>query len=355
MISGNVTAIPADARVALLCHGYLGTRHGKLAEGMLRYATHDIVAVVDSANVGVSTAARFRIDREVPVVASVADAVALGADVLVIAITPSGGRLPDEYVEEIVGGLHAGMSLVNSLHRPLADDPQYADHLRAHRWIWDVRQEPPGLGPATGRARELACRRILTVGTDMAIGKMTAALELDLEARRRGLRSRFAASGQVGMCISGDGVPLDGVRVDYATGAVESLCLRLGADVDLLWVEGQGSILHPGSTAWLGLMRGSQPTHLVLAHRAHQDAIITPPGFPFPPLAETIEAYERVAAVNRGFTTPRVVAVVMNTAAVDTDDEARGICEAIEDEVGLPTTDVVRFGGGPVLDAVLAG
>jgi uncharacterized NAD-dependent epimerase/dehydratase family protein len=349
----SVSAIPADARVALLCHGYLGTRHGKLAEGMLRYATHEIVAVVDSANAGVSTAERFRIPRLVPVVASVADAIALGADVLVIAITPSGGRLPAEYAEEVVGGLRAGMSLVNSLHRTMSDDPQYADHLRADRWIWDVRQEPPGLGPATGKALGLHCRRVLTVGTDMAIGKMTASLELDAAARRRGLRSRFAATGQVGMCISGEGVPLDGVRVDYATGAIEALCLRLGADADVLWIEGQGSILHPGSTAWLGLMRGSQPTHLVLVHRAYQRSLITPEGFAFPPLSETIAVYESVAGVNLGFSRPKVVAIAMNTADVADDAEAREVCEAIEAETGLPSVDVVRFGADRVLDAAL--
>jgi uncharacterized NAD-dependent epimerase/dehydratase family protein len=349
-----ISAIPGEAKVALLCHGYLGTRHGKLAEGMLRYATHEIVAVVDRDYVGVSTSDRFRIDREVPVVASVHEALHLGADVLVIAITPSGGRLPEDYVEEIHVGLHGGMSLVNSLHRTMADDPTYADHLRADRWVWDVRQEPPGLGPATGKALALGARRVLTVGTDMAIGKMTASLELDAEARRRGLRSRFAATGQVGMCISGEGVPLDGVRVDYATGAIESLCLRLGGDVDLLWVEGQGSILHPGSTAWLGLMRGSQPTHLVLVHRAYQEAIVTPPGFPFRSLRETIDAYEQIARVSAGFSTPRVVAVAMNTAAVVDDEEARSVCAAVAEETGLPSTDVVRFGAGPVLDAVLA-
>jgi uncharacterized NAD-dependent epimerase/dehydratase family protein len=345
--------IAPDAKIALLCHGFLGTRHGKLAEGMLRYGTHEIVAVVDSSNVGVSTAQRFRIKRDVPVVGSVADAAALGADVLIIAITPSGGRLPEQYQSEIETGLVAGMSLVNSLHPPLADSPQLTSHLRADRWIWDVRQEPAGLGPGTGSARHLDCKRILTVGTDMAIGKMTASLELDRAAQARGLRSQFAATGQVGICVSGDGVALDGVRVDYATGAVESLCLRLGPTTDLLWVEGQGSILHPGSTAWLGLMRGSQPTHMVLVHRAGQRAIVTPDGYLFPPLRETIALYEAVASANLSFTKPKVVGIAMNTAHIADDAEAREICEATAHETGLPATDVVRFGAEPVLTQVL--
>jgi uncharacterized NAD-dependent epimerase/dehydratase family protein len=345
--------IPTDAKIALLCHGFLGTRHGKLAEGMLRYGTHEIVAVVDRDNVGVSTAARFKITRDVPVVASVEHAADLGADVLIIAITPSGGRLPSDYDTEINVGLQRGMSLVNSLHRPLAGDTALTSQLHQGRFILDVRQEPPNLGPGTGRAKELACRRILTVGTDMAIGKMTASLELDLEARKRGLRSRFAATGQVGICISGDGVALDGVRVDFATGAVESMCLRLGADTDFLWVEGQGSVLHPGSTAWLGLMRGSQPTDMVLIHRADQSEIVTPTGFPFPPLRETIELYEAVARVNRGFTLPRVRGIAMNTAHIGSDEQARDACAQIEKETGLPTTDAVRFGAGPLLDAIV--
>jgi uncharacterized NAD-dependent epimerase/dehydratase family protein len=344
--------IPADAKVALLCHGFLGTRHGKLAEGMLRYGTHEIAAVVDRTHIGTSTAERFRINRHVPVVGSVAEAAKLGAEVVIIAITPSGGQLPGEYQSEIEAGLDLGMSLVNSLHAPLANDSKLVTRLQPGRSIFDVRQEPPNLGPGTGRAQSLTCRRILTVGTDMAIGKMTASLELDRAARSIGLRSRFAATGQVGICISGDGVALDGVRVDFATGAVESLCLRLGADTDYLWIEGQGSVLHPGSTAWLGLMRGSQPTDMILVHRADQHAIVTPEGFPFPPLCDTISLYEAIAAANPAFTKPKIRGIAMNTSHIDSDDQAREACRNVANETALPTTDVVRFGASALLDAL---
>ena len=245
------------------------------------------------------------------------------------------------------------MNLVNGLHGVYADDPEFAAALQPCRVIWDLRREPPGLGSGRGRARSLPGRRVLTVGTDMAIGKMTASLELHRAAQASGLRSAFLATGQIGIVISGDGVPLDGVRVDFATGAIEQLCLR-HPDVEVQWVEGQGSMLHPGSSAWLGIMRCSQPTHLVLVHRAGQTALDTAEGFPIPPLPEVIAGYEAIAAANPGFTAPRVVAVALNCGHLSDDTAARAACDEVEAVTGLPTDDVVRFGAARLLAAVMA-
>src|SRR6185437_8157258 len=130
--------------------------------------------------------------------------------------------------------------------------------------------------------------------TDMGIGKMTASIEMDRAARKRGLRSKFLASGQIGICIAGEGVALDAVRVDFASGAIEQLVMRTGEGHDILWVEGQGSILHPASTAWLPLMRGSVPTHMILCHRAGHEGIARQPWVKFPPLREIAALYEAV-------------------------------------------------------------
>ncbi|HLV81802.1 MAG TPA: DUF1611 domain-containing protein [Chthonomonadaceae bacterium] len=343
---------PQD-RLALLMHGYLMSGYGKMGFGLLRYSEAQIVAVVDREHAGEDLVALTSIPRPAPIVATVAEAAALGADMLIPGVATAGGVLPSDFWEEIKTGLRLGMSLVNGLHAPLAADPELAPLVQPGRFIWDVRREPEGLKNGLGEARQLPARRVLTVGTDMAIGKMTAAIEMDRAARRRGLRSKFLASGQIGICISGDGVALDSVRVDFATGAVEALVMRYGHDHDILFIEGQGSLLHPASTAWLALMRGSCPTHLILAHRAGQDAIGRAPWAKIPPLREVAALYEAVCAAGGALPPAKVAGIALHCPNMD-DDTAREVIARTAGETGLPVTDVVRFGADPLVGAILA-
>lgn len=345
-----------EHRLALLMHANLTVgigSQGKMGHGLLRYSRNRIAAVVDRDHAGADAADVTGIPRSVPVVASVAEAAALGADVLVPAIAPPGGVLPPAWRAEIADALERGMSVVNGLHASLNADADLAARRRPGAWIWDLRREPDGLANGTGAAARLPCRRVLTVGTDMAIGKMTVSLEMDQAARDRGMRSAFLATGQIGICIAGDGVALDAVRVDFASGAVEQLVLRHADHADILWVEGQGSVLHPASTAWLPLMRGSMPTHLILCHRAGQEAVARAPWVRIPPLRDVARLYEAVAAAAGALPAARVVGIALNTAHLD-DAAAREALARARDESGLPVADTVRFGADPLLEAVLA-
>jgi uncharacterized NAD-dependent epimerase/dehydratase family protein len=186
----------------------------------------------------------------------------------------------------------------------------------------------------------------------MAIGKMTASLELDRAAKAQGHRSKFIATGQIGICISGDGVPLDAVRVDFASGSIEALCLKYGNDHDILWVEGQGSALHPGSTAWMPLLRGSMPTDLILVHRAHQTMLDGFDDVVIPPLADVVSLYERVAAASPSFPGAKVRGIALNCARLAPAD-IDAACAAVETETGLPCVDVVHHGAERLLSAIL--
>jgi uncharacterized NAD-dependent epimerase/dehydratase family protein len=360
--------VPSN-NLALLMSGFVRIRNGKMGFGLLRYSENPIACViaadeVDSFGGGQSLRSLTGIDTDVPIVADVAAARALGADTLVIAVATSGGILPDGYREAILVALRLGMNVVNGLHGRYADDPEYQAALAPHAWIWDVRREPMGLFSGRGRARALPARRVLTVGTDMAIGKMTASLELDRAARARGLRSKFLATGQIGICISGDGVPLDAVRVDFASGSIEGLCVKYGHDHDVLWVEGQGSALHPGSTAWVPLLRGSMPTDLVLVHRADQKVL---EGFGsgvesagadgstevvIPPLGEVIALYEAAAAASPSFPAAKVRGIALNCARLSP-AEIDVACAEVEAETGLVCVDVVHHGAARLLEAIL--
>lgn len=351
--------LTSEHRVVLLQHGGLADLSGKTGLTLLRYRRGPVVAVVDPDQAGRSLREASGIDRDVPVVASLAEALATGPEVAVIGLAPSGGRLPEPVRADVAAALRAGLSVASGLHSRIGDDPALAPLRRDPAWIWDLRCEPEGLVVAAGRAAALPCRRLLAVGSDMAVGKMSACLELAAAAEALGVPARFVGTGQAGILISGQGVALDAVRVDYAAGAVEAAVLAAGEGMGpegLVLVEGQGSLAHPGSTATLPLIRGSQPTDLLLVHRAGQRHIKGLPELPIPPLPELIAAVEALAALGRpDGHRPRVKAVALNTGHLDDAAAARAM-GAVAEDTGLPCTDVVRSGGAAVLQALgLAG
>ncbi|MDB9525868.1 DUF1611 domain-containing protein [Oscillatoria sp. CS-180] len=342
----------ADHRIALLMHEGTDNPGGKTGLAMLRYSPLNIVAVVDQQQVGNSLQAVTGIERSVPIVDSVKAAMEYEPTVLAIGIAPSGGALPEPWYQEVKEAVAAGLSVVNGLHTPMAKDRNLATVLQADQWIWDVRQEPTGLMIGSAAARSLPCRRVLPVGTDMAIGKMSTNLELHRLAIEHGLRSKVIATGQTNLMLGDDGIPLDSVRVDFAAGAVEQQMMQYGNDHDILFIEGQGSLFHPGSTATLPLMRGSQPTHLIMVHRAGQTHIRNQPTVQIPPLSEAIAVCETVVSAGGCFLPAKVVGVALNTHHLD-EASAKQAIKAVHQETGLPCTDVIRFSGKPLMDAIL--
>jgi uncharacterized NAD-dependent epimerase/dehydratase family protein len=343
-----------NQRIAILLHEGITGVSGKTGLSILRYSEAQIVAAIDRRSAGKSLPELTGIQRDVPIVASVAASLQYQPQVLVIGIAPGGGILPDDYWHEIKDALAAGMSIVNGLHTPLANIPELKELLHPGQLIWDVRKEPPNLGIASGIARNLPCRRVLTVATDMAVGKMSTSLELHWASKLRGMASKFIPTGQTGLMLAGDGVALDAVRIDFAAGAVEQIVTRFGKNYDILHIEGQGSLLHPGSTATLPLIRGSQPTQLVLVHRAGQNHIRNHAHVPIPPLPEVIHLYETVARAAGAFAPVPVVGIALNTAHLS-DDAARDVINQTQAETGLPCTDPIRFDAGLLLDAVMQG
>jgi uncharacterized NAD-dependent epimerase/dehydratase family protein len=215
----------------------------------------------------------------------------------------------------------------------------------------DLRRPPEGLDVPTGENLRIPARIALTVGTDCAIGKKTVALELDLEARRRGLHSVFVPTGQTGIAIAGWGIAVDAVVSDFLAGAAERLVVeghRRGGE--LLFVEGQGSLSHPAySGVTMGLIHGAAPHAFVLCHRAGSTGIEGYPGHPLPTLPELVELHERVSLPLRP---ARVACIALNTAHLE-EDKAREAIAQVAEATGLPVDDPVRYGAGPLLDALL--
>lgn len=339
----------SGTRYLILAEGFSADPHyGKTALGVLRYRRGDVVAVLDSARAGESA-------DGVPVVANVAAALAYEPTTALVGVATQGGRFPPAWIEILEECIANGIDVENGLHMFLADDPDLSALAREHGVeLRDLRRPPADLSTATGATFDVPGTIVLTVGSDCAIGKMTVALELDLEARRRGVKSVFVPTGQTGIAIAGWGIAVDAVVADFIAGAAERLVVE-GSDRggELLWVEGQGSILHPVySGVTLGLFHGSAPHLLVLCHQAGLTEIEGAGGgpHPIPPLRELVDLHERLSLPRRR---ARVAAVAVNTRALD-EDAAREALVAAEAETGLPADDPVRFGAARLVDAVLS-
>jgi uncharacterized NAD-dependent epimerase/dehydratase family protein len=339
-------------RLAILTGGLLDDPAAKTGHGILRYADRDDVAVVDERFAGrracdVVPYAR----RATPIVATVADAAALGATTLVIGVAPMGGHLTPEWRAALLDALAGGMDVEAGLHTVLADDPELAAAARAAgATLRDLRLVPADLDVPPGPARRPGVRVVQSVGSDCAIGKMSVTLELDAAARARGRASVFVPTGQTGVAIAGWGIAVDHVISDYVAGAAARLVQEGAQRGDLLFVEGQGALTHPAySGVTLGLLHGALPDALVLCHRAGATHNADYPEMEIPPLGDLVALYESAA----GWLRPaRVAAVALNTAGVD-DAAARAAIEQAAEVTGRPADDPVRFGADRLLDAVL--
>jgi D-glutamate N-acetyltransferase len=337
-----------EKRYLILAEGFSADAHyGKTMWGVLRYRRESVVAILDSTRAGETT-------EGLPVVGSVNDALCFDPTTALVGVATQGGRFPPAWIDLLRSCISKGLDVENGLHVFLADDPELRELAARHGVeLRDLRRPPADISTATGVNLDVPATIVLTVGSDCAIGKMTVALELDLEARRRGIRSVFVPTGQTGIAIAGWGISVDAVVADFVAGAAERLVVGgHGRGGELLWVEGQGSLIHPVySGVTLGLYHGSAPHLLVLCHESGRDAIEGAGGgpHPIPALRELVELHERIALPARP---AKVVAVALNTRRLD-DAAAAAAVAAAERETGLPAGDPVRFGAGPVVDAVL--
>jgi uncharacterized NAD-dependent epimerase/dehydratase family protein len=333
-------------RYLILAEGFSGDPHyGKTARGLLRYRGDDVVAVLDSTRAGETMEGK-------PVVASVNDALCFNPTTAVVGVATAGGRFPAAWRGLLKRCIGQGLDVESGLHEFLGDDPEMRELAARHGVeLRDLRRPPHGLNVPTGENLRVPARIVATVGSDCAIGKKTVALELDLEARRRGIRSRFVPTGQTGILIAGWGIAVDAVVADFLAGAAERLVVegyRRGGE-DLLVVEGQGALVHPDySGVTMGLLHGSAPHALVLCHLAGAEHVEGRPEHPIPPLPELVELYERSTLPARR---ARVEAIALNTHALGEDDARAAIADA-ERETGLAVDDPVRFGAGRLVDAI---
>ena len=279
---------------------------------------------------------------------TLAEAKAAGAKTLVIGVANRGGVISPGWKKVLVAALEEGFDLASGLHNLLRDEPDLAAVAKATgRSLHDVRVPEVKYPIANGEKRR--GKRCLAVGTDCSVGKMYTALAMDREMQARGMKSTFRPTGQTGILITGDGVPLDAVVADFMAGSVEWLTPDNDADHwDL--IEGQGSLFHVSySGVTLALIHGGQPDALILSHEPTRTHMRGLPGYALP----SLEALRDMALSLARVANPecQVVGISVNTQALD---EAEAIAHIAETEarMGLPTTDPFRFGAGKLVDAL---
>ncbi len=343
----------AQPRFLILADGEFSPETSKTANSVIRYLPQQVLGVVDRTHAGKTVQDVLGFGGTIPVLASMAEGLKLKPTVVLIGIAPSGGRLPDEWRGWLADALDSGCDLWSGLHTFLSDDPLLHERAKAnHRQIHDVRRPPPSLPVASGQARYLDPLIVLSVGTDCNVGKMTAQLQLVKELNRRGLRTKFVATGQTGIFIEGWGTAVDAVVADFIAGAAEELVVKAAPDADVVLVEGQGSINHPGySGVTLGLLHGTCPDALILCHQASREFIGEYRGRPWlriPPLRDYVRMYELIGSAVHP---TRVIGISLNTYDLD-DAGAREACTAAAHDTGLPCTDPVRFDPTPLIEAI---
>lgn len=341
----NVISSGVERRYVVFAPGAFAGRAAKTAHGVIAYSRDAVVAVVDPEHAGqrVCDVVPY-LHSEAPIVATVRESLRFGPTALLIGIAPPGGALPPAYRAEIAFALQSKLEVVNGLHAFLNDDAELRALAEAHdSRIWDLRM-PPAAPLFSGAAYDVESRIVLTVGSDCAVGKMTAALELTRAAQAAGTAAEFVPTGQTGIAIAGWGTSIDRVIADFASGASEQLVLegdrRIAARDGILFVEGQGGIAHPGyAPVTLALLYGCAPDALILVHLVTRTKV-DGHDIPLPGYRALIRTYEGLCA---NVKPARVIGVALNTHGLG-DDAARAAIDEARAQTGLPCDDLLRFG-----------
>lgn len=329
---------PKTTPLAVLAEGYLRPETTKIISGLLLYGTWPIVVAIDSKNAGKTLQDVLHMGGDIPVVANVEEAMEYNPSALIMGIATQGGILPPEWKDIILQALDSDLDVINGLHNFLNDDDEIVKKAEEKgKILWDVREPLTENRVCKNLPRPTSTKVVLTVGSDCSCGKMITTLELAKTVPR----SKFLATGQTGILIAGSGIPLDRIIGDFMAGAAEQLVnSNIDHNTDWLFVEGQGSLIHPSfSGVTLALMHGSAPDAMILCHNASRKYIKNF-DIPIPSMSRLVEVYETAM----GFIRPaQVVGISLNCNGLS-DADAERIIEETESMTGLPTVDPLKTG-----------
>ena len=344
---------PKGTRAVILARGELGTMAGKTANSLiLQGEIFEPVAVIDETKSG-KTTKKFlpKAKRDIPIYKIFTETLKHKPRVLIIGVAPPGGKLSIEWRKDIILAMKNGLDVINGLHTFFNDDPEFARVAKENGvTIHDVRRPPTELRIFDGSIRKIKDKtKIVTLlRTDSSLGKRTATTELVREAKKRGIKAGWVATGQTGLMIGCDsGYALDHLPADYLAGMLEKAILD-AADkgLELIFIEGQGAICHPAySGIALTLLHGSQPDCLIMCHDPKREKLVYF-DWPIAELNKEIKIVEKLTGNSR--------AKVVGIASCGAEGEREENIEIIKKITSLPAADVFLPGGAALLlDAIL--
>ena len=324
--------------LVILAEGCFGEENTKIISGLLRYGNWPVVAGIDSTKAGNTAQEVLGYGGDIPIVASLEDAMQYKPSALLIGIAVQGGELPEGWRHILLKAIDYDLDIINGLHMFLNSDKEiFRKAEEKGKILWDVREPLIKNRVCKNLSRPTTPKVILTVGSDCSCGKMFTTLELNKIIKK----SKFLATGQTGILISGAGIPLDRIIGDFMAGAAEYLVhSNIDDKHEWLLVEGQGSLIHPSfSGVTLALMHGCAPDAMILCHNASRK-YLKHFDIPIPSMNRLIEVYETAM----DFIKPaKVVGISLNCAGLD-DKAAERIIEETENMTGLPTVDPLKTG-----------
>ncbi|MAG20990.1 MAG: DUF1611 domain-containing protein [Candidatus Marinimicrobia bacterium] len=337
-------------KYAILVEGEFNYLYAKTANAILRYCPEEVVCIIDSTNVGKTSKDVIGYGGDLPIVASVDDALAYEPRKLLIGIANPGGILPDSWRQSIVTAIESELEVICGLHFFLNDDPEFSRLAKKHGVkLTDLRRPPSPLPFSKGTWQTRKTPVLLTVGTDCDTGKMTAAWELKNLLEEKGKTAAFVGTGQTGILLGGYGAAVDAVVSDFVAGTIEAEIDKVGEDYDLIIVEGQGSITHMAySGVTLGLLHGTMPDFMLMGHEEEREMDTF--DYPMIDFDTIMDLYLRLVRV---FKPCEVVGIGLLTHLLN-EEKAKAAVRKYEKRYGIPTTDFIRFGSRDVLNNILS-
>ena len=332
-------------RFALYAPDRLHALGSKTANGLILFRPAEVAVIIDGSKAGQTSQDVLGYGGDIPIVASIEEALQYDPDTLVVGIAPIGGAINPAWIPDLRRVLEAGLEVWAGLHQFVGDLSEMHDYRER---IWDARRPPADLKVAQGHWRNRKSKVILSIGSDSNVGKMTTALTLQQHLQGLGLESIFVGTGQTGMMISGRGVAVDGVISDFINGAVEAEIDKVDGQAPLIIVEGQGAVTHMGySGVTMGLIHGAMPDAFILAHQPSR--LTDDYDHPLPGIRDVIALHEALMAP---FKPSRVLGINLYSKDL-TEDEGQRECQKIYQDAGLPVEDMIRAPKGIVAQNVI--
>ncbi len=337
-----------DGKAIVYAEGAFNTTYGKTAHGLVRFTErYEIVGVIDHRYAGQDAGTVLDNSRcNIPIFKDLSEALEnLGPDkkpeTFIIGLATDGGLLPEDSRKVVRQALLKGMNIDSGLHDYIYKDPELMAIASKNKCrVRDIRKtkEREELHFFTGKIEEVDCLKIALLGTDSAVGKRTTAWIIVHAMRKAGYKAELVGTGQTAWMQGAKySMIMDSCINDFVAGEIEHAVYEAWKceSPDIIVIEGQGSLMNPAYPGGFEILAAGRPDYVVLQHPPRRIEYDGFPGYPLHSLDKQIEAIELLSGRD-------VIAITINHEGM-ADSEIIAECKTIEDKIGLPTFDVLRY------------